>query len=42
MGVPTLEKILHKIDLRSLAEVDSSGKGPIDYADPGSDGERCS
>ncbi|CDJ63871.1 hypothetical protein, conserved [Eimeria necatrix] len=37
MGVPTLEKILHKIDLRSLAEVDSSGKGPIDYADPGSD-----
>ncbi|CDI73816.1 hypothetical protein, conserved [Eimeria praecox] len=37
MGVGTLEKILHKLDLRCLSEVDSSGKGPIDYAEPGTD-----
>lgn len=38
MGVGTLEKILRKLDLRSLAEVDPSGKGPIDYAEQGTDG----
>ncbi|CDJ58120.1 hypothetical protein, conserved [Eimeria maxima] len=38
MGVGTLEKILRKLDLRCLGEVDSSGKGPIDYAEPGTDG----
>ncbi|CDJ47431.1 hypothetical protein, conserved [Eimeria brunetti] len=37
MSVGTLEKILRKLDLRCLAEVDSSGKGPIDYAEPGTD-----
>lgn len=39
MTVPILEKILQKLELRCLAEVDSSGMGAIDYADPGSEGQ---
>ncbi|OEH76012.1 hypothetical protein cyc_06421 [Cyclospora cayetanensis] len=37
MKVSVLEKILRKLELRCLAEVDPSGKGPVDYAVPGSD-----
>lgn len=37
MEVATLEKILQRLELRCLYDVDSTGKGPLDYAEPGSE-----
>lgn len=39
MDVAILEKILRRAELRSLFDVDSTGKGPLDYAEPGSEGK---
>ncbi|KAL8273660.1 hypothetical protein Esti_002482 [Eimeria stiedai] len=37
MKVAFLEKLLQKLDLKCLSEVDSSGKGALDYADTGTE-----
>ncbi|KAL8435860.1 hypothetical protein ACSSS7_002148 [Eimeria intestinalis] len=38
MKVAILEKLLQKLDLKCLSEVDSSGKGALDFADEGTEG----
>ncbi|KAL8443266.1 hypothetical protein Emag_005991 [Eimeria magna] len=38
MKVALLEKLLQKLDLKCLSEVDASGKGALDYADTGTEG----